>query len=320
MGDVIREGFVLMPDKITKENAIGLLGRSSRRRLIERAGLGAIAAGAMAAGAGRLTPAKAATTKPDIDLGILNFALNLEYLEGEFYSQAAYGHGLGPIASKNGTPGGVKGGAKVPVVSSSVGQLMQEIASDEKNHVTFLVNAIEAAAPGQGVAEPAIDFTDTFLTIGSLIGLPGFNPFHDQLSFLLGAYIFEDVGVTAYNGAAPLVTDPGYLGAAASILAVEAYHAAAIRTLLLELGGAEFTDRISAVRAQLSKTGPGFSAPADDQGVTVNNMVNITPTDSNSLAFTRSPQQVLAIVYAGGTTKGGFFPNGVQGMFTSAAG
>jgi hypothetical protein len=296
------------------EGGGALLGRSSRRGLIERAGLGAVAVGAMAAGAGRLSPAQAQTA--DIDVGILNFALNLEYLEGEFYSFAAYGHGLGAIASKNGTPGGIKGGAKVPALVPQVAQLMNEIATDEGNHVAFLVGALGSS----GVAEPAIDFTDTFAALGAAIGLPGFNPFHDQLSFLLGAYIFEDVGVTAYNGAAPLVTNKTYLGAAASILAVEAYHASTIRTLLYQFGGGVYTDRIAAVRAAASGTGPGTNLPADDQGVLgTNNVVNIVPTDSNSLAFTRTPQQVLKIVFNGGTTSGGFFPKGVGGMFNSSA-
>ena len=293
---------------MTGQNSAGL-GKSSRRTLIERAGLGAVAMGAMAAGAARISPAAAQSA--DIDVGILNFALNLEYLEGEFYSLGAFGHRLSNI----GTPGSVKGGSQVPWTVAGVGQLIREIATDEGNHVKFLRGALGASA----VAESNIDFTDTFAALGQAIGLPGFNPFHDQLSFLLGAYIFEDVGVTAYHGAAPLVTNKTYLGAAAGILAVEAYHASAIRSLLLEFGGGEYTDRISAIRAAASGTGPGTSLPADDQGTLVNGVVNIVPTDTNSIAFSRTPQQVLAIVFDGGVTSGGFFPNGVKGLFTSSA-
>ena len=292
----------------TTAHTAALFGKSSRRRLIERAGLGAAAIGAAAIGAGRLTGASAATA--DVDVDILNFALNLEYLEGEFYSLGTFGHRL----SSAGTPAKVIGGSKVPMTVSGVQQLFAEIATDETNHVAFLRSNLGMAA----VPEPNIDFTDTFATIGGLIGLPGFNPFHDQLSFLLGAYIFEDVGVTAYNGAAPLVTSKAYLGAAASILAVEAYHAAAIRSLLLEFGGGEYTDRISAVRASLSGTGGTTGIPADDVGAFVNGTVNIAPVNANSLAFARTPYQVLSIVFAGGRTSGGFFPDGVGGGFNTA--
>ena len=282
----------------------------SRRSLLGRAGVGALAAGALAAGMGRSSPAEAQTT--DIDVGILNFALNLEYLEGEFYNRGVNGHGLTDI----GKSGKVVGASKVPFKTEWLQKLFTNIALDEGNHVAFLRGNLGTAA----VAEPNIDFTTGFHIIGEAIGLPSFNPFADELSFLLGAYVFEDVGVTAYNGAAPLVTSKAYLGAAASILAIEAYHAGAIRSALYQAGYAVYTDRISALRAMLSGTGPGTKLPADDAGDdAAGGAVNLAPTDKNSLAFTRTPEQVLAIVFAGGTTSGGFFPNGVKGMFTSSA-
>ena len=282
---------------------------SSRRSLLGRAGVGALAAGVLATGIGRASTAEAATA--DIDVGILNFALNLEYLEGEYYNLGVSGSRLTNI----GTPGTIIGGSPVPFQDASVQKLFANIALDERNHVAFLRANLGPAA----VAEPNIDFTDTFLSLGQAIGLPGFNPFADELSFLLGAFVFEDIGVTAYNGAAPLVTSKTYLGAAASILAVEAYHAGAIRSALYQAGYGIYTDRIAAIRAAFSGTGPGTSLPSDDDGDDgANGTVNLAPTDGNSLVFARTPEQVLAIVYAGGSTSGGFFPNGVQGMFTSS--
>ena len=283
---------------------------SSRRSLLGRAGTGALAAGVLATGLGRTSSAEAASA--DIDVGILNFALNLEYLEGEYYNRGVSGSGLTNI----GTPGTVTGGRPVPFNDAALQKLFANIARDEANHVAFLRSALGTAA----VPEPDIDFTETFLRLGDAIGLPGFDPFADEVSFLLGAYVFEDIGVTAYNGAAPLVTSKTYLGAAASILAVEAYHAGAIRSALYQANYAVYTDRISAIRAAFSGTGPGTSLPSDDVGDDgTGGTVNLAPTDTNSLAFTRTPEQVLAIVFAGGTTSGGFFPNGIQGMFTSSA-
>jgi hypothetical protein len=279
---------------------------SNRRKLLRNAGLGTAFAAAAAFGLFSPTRAQAAGAPKDAD--ILNFALNLEYLEAEYYLHAVNGTGL-PHTDINGvgSTGNVIGGAPVPFTSTAIQQYALKIANDEFAHVEFLRTALGSAA----VARPTIDLYNSFNTAALAAGLiqPGqiFNPFADDLSFLLGAYIFEDVGVTAYNGAAPLIQSKTYLGAATSILAVEAYHAGSIRTLLYQLGQGDATAKISALRAAASDA-------ADDQGVVMNGSANITPTDVHALAFSRTTAQVLNIVYLGGASGNfGFFPQGLNG-------
>jgi hypothetical protein len=180
----------------------------------------------------------------------------------------------------------VIGGAAVPFQSSTIQQFAKKISIDEQAHVRFLRSALGSAA----VARPTIDLYNSFNTLAVAAGLikagQTFNPFADDVSFLLGAYVFEDVGVTAYHGAAALIQSKAYLAAAAGILAVEAYHAGNIRTVLFDRGQGPATEAISAVRAALSGAN-------DDQGVVMNGVANITPTDVNALAFSRTTAQVL---------------------------
>ena len=272
-----------------------------RRNMLRGTGAGAVAALAAAAVVANGSPAEAQAVN---DAAILNFALNLEYLEAEFYARASYGVGLSNFATLPAGSGPVIGGSAVPFVTPSIQQYATEIANDEITHVKFLSAVLGANA----VPEPSIDLLNSFLALGSLIGAPGFNPFSSEDNFLLGAYIFEDVGVTAYHGAAPLVQNRTYLSAAAGILAVEAYHASEVRSLLYALGFGNQTIAISGVRSSLS-------GAADDQGVVLNGSANIVPTDANGIAFSRTPRQVLNIVYgAQNATKGLFFPNGMNGV------
>jgi hypothetical protein len=279
------------------------------------AGLGLVGAGLLA-GAEATSASAATDSTPISDGAILNFALNLEYLEAEFYSHAVYGHGLpSSLTTGKGQHGGVEGGREVPFKSRSIRQFATEIARDEYDHVAFLRKALGGAA----VARPEINISTAFTAAATAAGLikkgQTFNVYANEDNFLLGAFIFEDVGVTAYKGAAPLISNKTYLGAAAGILAVEAYHAANIRTVLYDRGLAADANAISAARDSLDGSGH------DDQGVTVHGQANIVPTDANGLAFGRSPGQVLNVVYL--TPKvansGGFYPHGVNGQLHTSS-
>ena len=290
-----------------------------RRRFLRTAsatGLGLVGAGVLAGV--ETTGASASTDGSNAisDSAILNFALNLEYLEAEFYSHAVYGRGLpSSLTSGKGQRGGVQGGHEVPFKSSSIRQFATEIARDEYEHVAFLRKALGGAA----VAQPEININTAFTAAATAAGLikkgQTFNVYANEDNFLLGAFIFEDVGVTAYKGAAPLISNKTYLGAAAGILAVEAYHAANIRTVLYDRGMASAANAISKARDSLD--GPAH----DDQGITRNGQANIVPADGNGLAFGRTPGQVLNIVYL--TPKvansGGFYPHGVNGQLHTSA-
>jgi hypothetical protein len=303
--------------------------REGRRQFFRAAGImagGAAGVMALNAGGAGLMASAMATTPAISDGDILNFALNLEYLEAQFYSFATTGHGLpSNLLTGTGNVGQVLGGAKVPFTDKVVKAYANEIARDEMEHVAFLRSALGSYA----VAQPTIDIggqnpNGAFSTAARAAGLVGagqaFNPYADDISFLFGAFIFEDVGVTAYKGAAPLITSKAYLEAAAGILAAEAYHASLIRTTLFQKGQAApsiifKTNQISVARDSLD--GPSN----DDQGITLDTKVNIVPLDSNGLAYSRSTGQVLNVVYLNPNVvmRGGFFPAGVNGVINTSA-
>ena len=329
--------------------------RREDRRDLFRAVLGAGVAGV---GLALATQAEAQTVT---DADILNFALNLEYLESNFYYYAAFGTPIPATsitAGKNTTFTPVPadqakdangnlfnaGARAVNFSDASVRAYAREIAVDELNHVNFL----RAALGDSAVAQPAIDVGITPNgAFAKAARAAGFLPtaknadgttaavqtsFYDfygsDLGFLYGAFIFEDVGVTAYRGASGLLTNKTYIDAAAGILAVEAYHAAIVRTTLDQMGGnsgllagktiRDDTEAVSNVRDSVD------GSTDDDQGIAqiqnaVGTVSNIAPLDPNGLAYGRTTGQVLNIVYLNspptkvGASSGGFFPAGVNG-------
>ncbi len=254
---------------------------------------------------------------PDND--ILNFALNLEYLEAEFYLRAATGSGLSSTDALSGA-GTVTGGAAVQGFSSAMQQYAVEIAQHELNHVRAIQATISKNS-GTPVARPNIDFTNAFNALAAAAGIgSSFDPFSSPSAFLVGAFVFEDVGVTAYTGAAPAITNTDILSAAAGIQAVEAYHAALVRTLLVGMAAANkdqtyvnYANQVSALRGKL---GGG-----NETMLSISSIVAADTT--NAIAFSRTTDQVLHIVYAAapgaGVKSGGFFPNGLNGSISTTA-
>ncbi|MBV9644340.1 MAG: ferritin-like domain-containing protein [Verrucomicrobia bacterium] len=295
----------------------------TRRKFLGRAGAAAAATAALASGGFLLASGqKAAAQQADLDPAILNFALNLEYLEAEYYLRATSGtglehHGVDITGAGSLGPVIIKPNPRVPFLSDFLQDIGSEIARDELNHVKFLRGALNAATPDTAVARPQIDLLNSFNALAQAAGLgDSFDPFANEVNFLVGAFVFEDVGVTAYHGAAPLISNKDYLSAAAGILAVEAYHAGIIRTVLYELGPwtREAADKISNLRNSLSDEGSAVT----DQGIRINGEPNLVPADSNSIAFSRTPRQVLNIVYGSiDATSGLFFPKGVNGLINS---
>lgn len=198
--------------------------RLSRRNFISGLAGTAGAAGVLAVTgcshrSSQMTPAPTPLPNPAIsDADILNFALNLEYLEAEYYLRATTGMGLSAPDAGSGAAA-VAGGTQVPFKTPAIQEYAMEIANDELAHVRFLRSALGSNA----VARPAIDLMNSFNSAANAAGIgPSFNPFADEDSFVVGAFVFEDVGVTAYHGAATLLSSTANLGAAGAIMAVEA--------------------------------------------------------------------------------------------------
>jgi hypothetical protein len=150
------------------------------------------------------------------------------------------------------------------------------LRDDEIKHVQFLRSALGSAA----VKKPAIN-----------LDALGYG-YSDIGSFLKLARQFEDVGVSAYLGAAPLIKGKAYLAAAGAILGTEAQHSGSVR---------------------LSCIQNGVTSPAVDS-------LDVPPTTQmpydvgiNALSIPRTTSQVLNIVYAGGSCSGGFYPQGMNG-------
>ncbi len=252
---------------------------ANRRSFLKGAGLTGLAAVAGAAMIGTEFAGQPAEALAPNDTDILNFALNLEYLEAEFYAVATYGATLVQLGvlSKADESGPTTGGHVVPgFAGKPEAYIATALRIDEIDHVRVLRAALGSSA----VKKPAIKL--------DALGF-GFGNIND---FLKLARAFEDTGVSAYLGAAPLITSKAYLAAAGAILATEAQHAGNIRMLCIMKG-------IDPPALDAKDVPPSPSKPFN--------------VDKDALSIPRTVAEVLNIVYHGGSCSGGFFPEGMNG-------
>jgi rubrerythrin len=129
------------------------------------------------------------------DLEILNYALTLEYLEAEFYTQ----------------------GLKGDILKGRDLELVSPIRDHEQEHVTVVTQTVKDLG-GKPAAKPEFTFPD--------------GTFTSKAKFLATASAFEELGVTAYHGQVPRIDDPEILKSAAAIAGVESRHAAIVADLM----------------------------------------------------------------------------------------
>lgn len=284
-------------------NRIRVTKAFNRRKFLASLG----ATGAAVAGAGVISGcgsnAKAAMAAGPSENDVLNFALNLEYLEATFYSYVATGGDI-PSGSTGGGPAptGVPAG-KPSFQSQEIADIFAEIYFDELSHVNDLRSVLGSAA----VARPQLALN----ALGTV----------SSSNYITFARLFEDVGVTAYAGAAVDLTGTN-LQYAAQILAVEAFHSGAIRLIDIQQSVPYIpnsvvpTDGLDVPPYDPGSVAAAEAGPGSSGGFFATsgaNGVNKTPP---GFAYARTTSQVLAIVYANsmtGTAKGGFYPNGMNG-------
>jgi ferritin-like protein len=261
--------------------------------------IGAATAGVTALSMAGIKPAE---SQASVEIEVLKFALNLEYLESEFYTYALYGRGLetfgigtsGQANGANPAEGGqTTGGKKISFTDAftiNTYEIADQVGTDERSHVKLLREVLGA----QAIAKPNIN-----------LNALGFG-FADQYEFLQLSRIFEDIGLSAYLGAAGLLTTPAIITTAARIVGAEAEHVAAARVQLA------YYKRYNSPLDGADLVPPPPGAPG--QVLSMNRQNGLPPT--------RTPGQVLYLAFGNqaNATQGGFFPSGVNGPITTSSG
>lgn len=269
---------------------------------------------------------RSSSSIPQSDVDLLEFPLNLEFLEAEFFLFGALGYGLDRVAPNltNGGPSPI--GARRANLDTLTRDIILQFGWQEVGHLRAIQNTVK------GFPRPLLDLSPSSfanvmdLAVGRRLN-PPFNPYVNSLNFLLASYLVPYVGLTGYVGTNPKLKSSASKKLVAGLLGVESGQDAVIRTLLYQralqrvppygITVAEFTNQISELRNRLGSAGlkdEGLVVPPL-QGAEGRVAGNVLAGDEYSLAYARTPEEILRIVYGSGNEErpGGFYPNGANG-------
>lgn len=279
---------------LSREVLSHVLGESvNRRSVLKKLGIAAAATGVGTV----IRTSTLEAQSPIVMTDILQFTLNLEYLESEFYTMATQGmtiDALGVPIDGQGTPGPTVGGRPVHFrhLRRFSQQVALELAANERAHVLLFRNTLQQLGVTP-VAKPAINLEPT----GS--------EFNDEVDFVIAARRFEELGSSLGAGGAanPLINTTPFIATLGRLIGVEAQHAGNLRQQIAELE-IPLTPMDGADIAPF----PSFGGQAFS--------VNL-----NGFTATRTPGQVLYHAYGGqaNAKSGGFFPNGVNGVINMSS-
>ncbi|XP_074561821.1 ferritin-like catalase Nec2 [Curcuma longa] len=260
------------------------------------------------------------------DKDLLQFALNLEFLEAEFFLFGSLGVGLNSIAPELAMGGPPPVGARKANLDNTTNDIIEEFGYQEVGHLRVIESTVG------GIPRPLLNLSaEVFADImNDAFGYnlnPPFDPYNDTLKYLIASYVIPYIGVVAYAGANPSIRGYESKRLLAGLLAVEAGQDAVIRTLLYQhklelvppynITVANFTIKISELRNRLAMCGvkdEGLIVPMS-LGAEGRLTTNILSADNDSLAYSRTPAEVLRIGYGTGNESkpGGFLPRGGNG-------
>jgi len=248
---------------------------------------------------------------PKSDVDLLEFPLNLEFLEAEFFLHSSLGYGLDEFAP-NLTKGGPSPiGAKRANLDPFTQDIIKQFAFQEVGHLRAIQKKVK------GFPRPLLDLSkESFAKVvdtafgGKLT--PPFDPYANGINFLLASYLIPYVGLTGYVGTIPKLEAPDSRRLVAGLLGVESGQDAVIRAYLYEhaqekvkpygLTVAEFTHSFSELRDKLGHAGykdEGLVVPLS-KGAEGEVTGNVLAGDEDSVAFDRTAEEILRIVYATG--------------------